>query len=199
MTFNAILWPGMHGVPAAARRNQIAICRSLLVFCLSSVQFSLAGESPYTGPGSGTQHFYCSSDPAQPTIFFSSAFDANADTTKVSEAFKQSLADEYAYEGDVLCFGKFKTLDAAQTGERKRVTDLQAAKKAKVVETGWAYGSSVGNSGASAASSPAAPLTNPLTSPAQPSGPPAAQPTAAPAAQNAPALGTTLGVRLAEQ
>ena len=197
MTSNPILWLGMHEVFGAVRRNQIAICSSLLVLFLSSAQFSLAGESSYTGPGSGAQHYYCSSDPAQATIFFSSAFDTNADNPKVSEGFRQSLADEYAYEGDVLCFGKFKTLDAAQAGEKKRVTDLQAAKKVKVVETGWAFGPSA-SAGTSAAGSPAAPSTNPLASPAQPSSPPTAQ-AAAPPPQNAPALGTTLGVRLAEQ
>ena len=192
MTSNPLLWPRIHAALAAARRIQIAIC--LLVLCLFSAQFSFAGESPYTGPGSGALHFYCSSDPAQATIFFSSAFDVSsgADAAKVSDAFKQSLADEYAYEGDVLCFGKFKTLDAAQAGAKKRVTDLRAANKTKAVETGWAYGSSASSAG----STPAAPST-PSASTNAPAA--AAQPTAAPQAQTAPALSTTLAVRMLEQ
>src|SRR5436190_7932333 len=195
MTSKVILWPRMHAVPAPARRNPVLSACSLYLVYLLITQLSFAGESPYTGPGSGSLHYYCSSDPAQGTIFFSSAFDAASGTksAKVSDGFKQSLADEYAYEGDVYCFGNFKTLDAAQAGDKKRVTDLRSANKAKVVETGWAFGSAAGTVGSApaAASTPAA-SANPLAAPA-------AQPAVTPQAQSAPAPNTTLAVRMLEE
>lgn len=150
---------------------------------------SFAGESPYNPQGNAGAHFYCSSDPAQATVFFSSVFDvpSGSDSAKVSDGFKQLLADEYAYEGDVYCFGKFKSLEAAQAGEKKRLDGLRVANKAKVVETGWSYGAS-----ASAAGSPATP------SPSATGAPPAPTASSAPA-QNAPVLGTTLAVRMLEE
>ena len=199
MMSNAHPLPGTRALLVTACRNRIPsggfLSNGLLLACLFFARLAVAGETPYTGAGSGASHFYCSSDPAQSTIFFSSAFDVSsgADTAKVSDAFKQSLADEYAYEGDVLCFGKFKTLDAAQAGEKKRVSDLQASKKSKVVETGWAFGSPAASVSGSSSETSSAPSTNPLASPAA-----AVQP-AASQSQSAPALSTTLAVRLVEQ
>lgn len=164
-------------------------------FCtLFLISPSFAGESPYNPQGNASAHFYCSSDPAQSTIFFSSAFDVSAgtDAAKVSDGFKQSLADEYAYDGDVYCFGKFKTLDAAQAGQKKRVTDVRAANKAKVVETGWTYASAAAVPGTTSTGASAAPAAS-NNSGAQS----AAQASAAPA--SAPALSTTLAVRMLQE
>jgi hypothetical protein len=200
MTSNSLLWPGMHAALAAARRNPVArlfsFSGSLFILCVCCAQFSLGGESPYTGPGSGALHYYCSSDASQSTIFFGAAFDVAgaADAAKVSDAFKQSIAEEYGYDGDVLCFGKFKTLDAAQAGEKKRVTDLKAANKGKVVETGWTYGGAA--AGNATASPPAAPP--PSTSPAASAGGGPAQSSTAAQPQSVPAIGTTLAVRILE-
>jgi hypothetical protein len=150
MTSSNILWPRMitksfaHALDTPHRITRLTHFGLALWCLLLSARPGMAGES--NPQSTRTWHYYCSSDQGQSTQFFSGTFDVTAapgtpgaDPSKISDAFKQSLVDEYGYDGDAVCFGNFKTTDAARAGEQKRISDLRAAKKSKIVETGWTY------------------------------------------------------------
>lgn len=209
MTSSNILWPRMivksfaHSLDTLHRIARLTNFGLALCCLLLSARPSMAGES--NPQSTRTWHYYCSSDQGQSTLFFSGAFDVtaapgtpSADPIKISDAFKQSLVDEYGYDGDAVCFGNFKTTDAAQAGEQKRISDLRAAKKSKIVETGWIYKSaSVSGSGPASApaAQPAATTQGAGTGSAQGG---STQANSAAPTQNAPAAGTTLAVRMLE-
>ncbi len=93
-----------------------------------------------------TSHCYCSSDMGQSTMYFSAAFDlflpAGAPDLKyhqMEDSFKQTIQQKYGYEGNAVCFGNYKTLAEVQADEQKRITEMRASKKWKIIETGWTY------------------------------------------------------------
>jgi len=188
---------------------------ALALFCLLLLtRPGMAGTAGNGSHAGGTWHYYCTSNQGE-TLYFSGAFDVTAapgtakvDDGKMGEGFKQTLAEQYGYDGPVVCFGDFKTLDAAQTGEQKRIAGARASNKWKVVETGWTYngapaaGSSASEPAASAPAAASGPASN-ATSAASPNtsagvGSGSGQGASAGQTQNAPAIGTTLAVRMLE-
>ncbi len=219
MTSCSVLWPRMiveSFAPLATIQRITHLTSFGLALCclLLSAQIALAGTAGNGSHAGGTWHYYCTSNQGD-TLYFSAAFDVTAapgtakvDDSKMGAGFKQTLAEQYGYDGPVVCFGDFKTLDAAQTGEQKRIDGARASNKWKVVETGWTYnGAPAAGNGASepaasaptAASAPASSAiggAGPSSSAGAGSGP--GQGAAAGQAQNLPAVGTTLAVRILE-
>ena len=218
MTSCNVLWPRMivksfvHALDTLHRITRLTYS-ALPLFCLLLLtQSGTAGTAGNGSHAGGTWHYYCSSNMGQSTVFFSAAFDVTAapgtakvDDGKMGEGFKQTIAEQYGYDGDVVCFGDFKTLDAAQTGEQKRMSAMRDSKKWKVVETGWTYngvptaGGPASEPTASAPSAASAPASS-APSAASPSmgagaGSGSGQGVAAGQLQNAPAIGTTLAVK----
>ena len=224
-TSSNILWPGMivkssaHGLDTLHRLTRL---RSFAVglLCLAlSAHFAIAGTSGNGSLRGGTDHYYCSSDMGQPTIYFSAAFDFSwpAGTVRVQDSvigneFKQSLMTKYGYAGNVVCFGT-ASLAQTQTEEQSRVTNMRASKKWKVVETGWKW-SGATRGGGSASESDQSPAQTEASGSAGASGSSGnssgsssgsgpAQAASAGAdsggqADNAPAAGTTVAVRMVE-
>ena len=110
-----------------------------------------------------TSHWYCSSDMGQSTMYFSAAFDVilapgvpDLKYRQMDDAFKQTIEQKYGYKGNAVCFGDYKTLAAVQADEQKRISEMRASKKWKVIETGWTY------NGAPAAVASSAPAARPV-------------------------------------
>jgi hypothetical protein len=92
--------------------------------------------------GSKTYHYYCSSDQGQPTMSFSASFDMNDPSPRnIGEAFQAFIARKYGYKSanQLPCFGNNTSLADIQADERKRMHDLSASGKWRVVDTGWVY------------------------------------------------------------
>lgn len=220
-TSRNVLWPRVI-VKSSARgldtRHRPTRFRSsaLTLLCLSlSAQFSLAGTSGNGSQRGGTDHYYCSSDMGQPTIYFSAAFDFSwaPGTVRVQDSvigneFKQTLVTKYGYAGNVVCFGT-ASLAQTQTQEQSRITNMRASKKWKVVETGWKWsgatagGGTASGSDQSPAQTDASGQQGSSAGSGSTSGSGSAQAMSAGAdsggqADNAPAAATTVTVRMVE-
>jgi hypothetical protein len=189
---------------------------ALVLLCLSlSAQFAVAGTSGNGSRSGGTDHYYCSSDMGQPTIYFSAAFDFSwaPGTVRVQDSvigneFKQSLVTKYGYTGNVVCFGT-ASLAQTQTDEHSRATNMRASKKWKVVETGWKWSGATGGGGSASESDQSPAQTEAAgqqgSNAGSGSGSGSASAPAASAgansggqADNASAAGTTVAVRMVE-
>jgi hypothetical protein len=147
MTPNNVLWPRVTVKSVAPAYRFIPLTHFVAaILCL--LPWALPAVAGTSGNGSlrgGTDHYYCSSDMGQPTIYFSAAFDFSwpAGTVRVQDSvigneFKQSLVTKYGYTANVVCFGT-ASLAQTQTDEKSRATNMRASKKWKVVETGWKW------------------------------------------------------------
>ena len=97
---------------------------------------AFAGESQYNP---GPSHYYCISNPAPKTRYYSALFEApsSGDAYKqVSGAFQQFIAKKYSYNGPATCFGN-PDKGVAQKQMQQQITQLKNISKWKVVETGW--------------------------------------------------------------
>lgn len=156
-----VLWPEMivkssaHRLDILRRLTRPSSFALGLLSLLLSAPFAMAGTSGNGLLNGGTDHYYCSSDMGQPTIYFSAAFEFSwpRGTVRVQDSvigneFKQTLVTKYAYAGNVVCFGT-PSLAQTQTEEQSRITNMRASKKWKVVETGWKYHAAAGGGAAS--------------------------------------------------
>jgi len=109
---------------------------------------AFAGESPYKP---GPVHYYCVSNPAPKTRYYSGLFEAPSSGDayqQVSAAFQQFIAKQYSYKGPATCFGS-PDKDAAQKQMQQQITQLKNVSKWKIIETGWT--NSAAQAGSSAA------------------------------------------------
>ena len=94
----------------------------------------MAGESPYKPP---TSHYYCTSNPAPKTRYYTGLFDAPASAdieNQNAKAFRQFLSTKYGVNASASCRGSADNNAAAQM--QQVITQLKSAKW-KIVETGW--------------------------------------------------------------
>ena len=130
------------------------VCISVLVSGLRRKQFVLpflallispafAGESSYKPP---TTHYYCTSNPAPQTRYYSGLFDMPASgplEQQTASAFQQFLSSNYGVHASASCQGNPN--QNAKALMQQQITQLKASKW-KIIETGWT------NSGAGQAS-----------------------------------------------
>ncbi len=105
---------------------------SSLALLISS---AFAGEGTYKPPIS---HYYCTSNPAPKTRYYSALFDLPASAVAENQAatdFKHSLSKKYGVNAAASCQGN-PDQNAAQAQMQQAITQLKAAKW-KIVETGW--------------------------------------------------------------
>lgn len=131
-----------------------------VVFCAFHFDPIASGQSAHPPQ---IHHYICSTvDQSRPEIYFSGAFDTKDSPDMISSAFRKVLEEKYNFTSATQpsCFGSYDTLAAAEADLQKHLAQMTAAKKQKVVATGWTYVSAAPASGAAAA--PPHPLQLPI-------------------------------------
>ena len=131
----------MEGSVCASRSFPWVWCRfprilSLSVLAGFTTVGAFAGESSYKPP---TAHYYCTSNPAPKTRYYSALFDASSSGDvyqQITDDFKKFVAQTYSYDGPATCFGN-PDKSAAQKQMQQQITQLKNINKWKIVETGW--------------------------------------------------------------
>ena len=114
----------------------LGLGRKLLVLSFVALLISpaFAGESSYKPP---TTHYYCTSNPAPNTRYYSGLFDMAASgplEQQTATAFQQFLSSKYAVHASANCQGNPN--QNAKALMQQQITQLKAVKW-KIIETGW--------------------------------------------------------------
>jgi hypothetical protein len=97
--------------------------------------FAFAGEAAYKPP---LNHYFCTSNPAANTRYYSGLFDLESVSTaeqKAALAFQQFVAKKYGVNAKASCQGDTNE-DAIQSLMRQQISQLKSSNW-KIVETGW--------------------------------------------------------------
>src|SRR5581483_1077919 len=111
--------------------------RKLFVWPLLAllITAAFAGESPYKPP---TSHYFCTSNPAAKTRYYSGLFDMAASgdlEQQTANAFQQFLSGKYGVHAAAHCQGN-PDETIIQNQLKQQITQLKASNW-KIVETGW--------------------------------------------------------------
>lgn len=144
-----------------ARHSNIRYSALLLLLLAAQAPRAFAGESQYKPPAS---HYYCTSNPAPNSRYYSGLFDAPASSDveqQMSRAFQLFLSKKYRIDAPANCQGN-PDQKAAQALMQQQITQLKNSNW-KIIETGWTYSSAAqaaasggGAQSAGASSAPAA-------------------------------------------
>ena len=144
-----------------ARHFNLQNSAFFLLLLAAQTSSVFAGEAQYKPP---TSHYYCTSNPAPNTRYYSGLFDAPASSEmeqQMSTAFHRFLSKKYGIGTPAYCQGNPDK--QAQALMQQQITQLKSSKW-KIVETGWTFSSgaqaaasAAGAQTAVASSAPAAP------------------------------------------
>jgi len=121
----------------APRLNWKVCALPLLVLLISP---AFAGEGAYKPPAS---HYFCTSNPAPNTRYYSALFDMAASAQleqQAGKAFRQFLSEKYGVHAAANCQGN-PDQKMIQGQMQQTIAQLKSAKW-KIVETGWTNSSS---------------------------------------------------------
>jgi hypothetical protein len=118
--------------------NQTPVTASASSSTASASGTTQARAMPHHAGQHPVDFWYCSTDMRETTIYFSAPF-SSTDGNAATRDFVEYLKQKYGYESSNLpaCFGNHPDLNATQTEEQKRITDMKSSTKWKIVETGW--------------------------------------------------------------
>jgi len=154
--------------PTLAAFSQLVRCLNLqksvllLLLLAAPTSSAFAGETPYKPP---ITRYYCTSNPASNTRYYSGLFDAPASPDveqQMFTAFHRFLLKNYGIDAPAYCQGN-PDKQAAQALMQQQISQLKQSKW-KIVETAWTYSggaqapaSVAGAKSATASSAPVAP------------------------------------------